>query len=174
MSTTKRKALGAKIDEALEASNQAIARAADALVQSYYEGIETLRRSGGLDAYVKLNLRARMRGNSVDLSWFNRHTKGGPKGFENISRPRGRHDYNLAILRGHAPDEMKELVDRTEEAARLLREASKKLVEANASLQVMQNRLLALPPSVIAAINTATQAGEALAAKQQYLDLDKL
>lgn len=174
MSATKRKALGAKIDEAIEASNTAIARAGDALVLSYYEGIEELRRSGRIEGYVKLNLRARMRGNSVEIAWINRHTRGGAKGFETISRPRGRNDYNLAVIRGHAPDEMRELVDRTEEAARLLRKASKKLVEANTALQVMQNRLLASPPSIIAAINNASHPGEPSAAKQQYLDLDTL
>lgn len=167
----KRKVLGTRIDEAIEASAHAIQRAADRLVQSYYDGLEDLRREKELE-YVKLNLRARTKGNSLEIAWFNRHTKGGVKGFENIPKPRGRSDYNLTVLRGNGLPGMETLIDRTEETARMLREASKRLVEAGTALSVMQARLIATPPEIIAAINNTGSPTEPIAAKQQFLDLD--
>lgn len=170
----KRRVLGTKIDEAIEASVHAIHRAADRLVQSYYEGIEELRKEKGLEGYVKLNLRARTRGNSLEIAWFNRHTKGGARGFENIPKPRGKSDYNLTVLRGNGLGGMESLIDRTEETARLLREASKRLVEGKVALEVMQSRLMATPPEIITAINNTGSTSEPIIAKQQSLDLDRL
>lgn len=172
--TIKRKVLGTKIDDAIEASLHALQRAADRLVLSYYDGIEDLRQTKGLNAYVKLNIRARVRGMSLEIAWFNRHTKGGAKGFENIPKPRGKSDYNITVLKGNGLDGMGDLIERTESTARLLREASKRLVEANTALEVMQARLIATPVEIIAAINNAATTGDAIVAKQQFLDLDKL
>ncbi len=45
MTAAKRRALGTKIDEAIEASNRALVRASERLVKSYYDGVEDLRQA---------------------------------------------------------------------------------------------------------------------------------
>ena len=158
----------------IKASIQAIDAASTELGKKYYRGVEKLKDEGLIEGFVKLNIRARVRGYGLEIAWFNARFRAKARAFESIKKQRGNSDYNMSILKANGIEGMYALIEQIELEARVLRQAHKRLLEFKKALEVMQSRLGDLSPELVAAINAVNGGSERSVAErmQQHIDFD--